>query len=123
MRTFSDIADRDTVLPVQVSGQARQSWLDRRVGSICPSEAARVVGGEQWRDLMGATREAARALARAGQVEITQRGAVLAPMQMSETPIRMKFPAPKLGQHTQDVVSALASDGRWPATDRAKAAE
>ncbi len=64
--------------------------LDRRVGSICPSEAARVVGGEQWRDLMGATREAARALARAGQVEITQRGAVLEPDGQWRGPIRIR---------------------------------
>ena len=43
-----------------------------RSGSICPSEAARVVGGEEWRPLMEPARAAARRLAAEGKVEITQ---------------------------------------------------
>jgi hypothetical protein len=31
--------------------------------SICPSDAARAVGGDDWRDLMDDARDAARALA------------------------------------------------------------
>lgn len=63
----------------------------RRPGaSICPSEAARAVGGEQWRDLMPAAREAAGALARAGEVEITQRGVVLDPEPIWHGPIRIR---------------------------------
>lgn len=45
--------------------------------TICPSEAARAVGGEQWRDLMPAAREAAHELAGLGEVEVTQRGEVV----------------------------------------------
>jgi hypothetical protein len=45
--------------------------------STCPSDAARAVGGESWRDLMPQAREVARHLAKAGDVEITQRGTVL----------------------------------------------
>jgi hypothetical protein len=50
--------------------------LDARAGgaSICPSEAARAVGGEDWRGLMERARCAARRLTVRGQVEITQRG-------------------------------------------------
>lgn len=45
--------------------------------TICPSEAARLVGGPRehdWRELMEPARRAARRLADAGEVEITQAG-------------------------------------------------
>ncbi|MET9495650.1 DUF3253 domain-containing protein [Streptomyces sp. NPDC006552] len=53
--------------------------LDRRAptSSICPSDAAReVYEGEDdgWRELMEPARRAARRLATAGEVEITQGG-------------------------------------------------
>jgi len=48
-----------------------------RGGSICPSEAARSVGGDDWRALMERSRAAARRLAARGHVEITQRGRVV----------------------------------------------
>lgn len=47
--------------------------------TICPSEAARAVGGEDWRDLMEPARRAARRLVAAGEVVITQRGTVVDP--------------------------------------------
>lgn len=43
--------------------------------TICPSEAARAVGGDDWRALMEPARAAARRLTATGLVEITQRGA------------------------------------------------
>ena len=50
----------------------------RRPGTtICPSEAARAVDPEGWRELMPAARAAAGRLAAAGQVEVTQRGEVV----------------------------------------------
>ncbi|MDQ2724012.1 MAG: DUF3253 domain-containing protein [Actinomycetota bacterium] len=53
--------------------------LERRAAgaTICPSEVARKVGDEGWRDLMDVTRAAARRLAAEGQVEITQGGRVV----------------------------------------------
>ncbi|MEM8835384.1 MAG: DUF2256 and DUF3253 domain-containing protein [Planctomycetota bacterium] len=42
--------------------------------SICPSEAAKAVSPEGWRDLMEDARMAARRLVLRGEVEITQRG-------------------------------------------------
>ncbi len=45
--------------------------------TICPSEAARQVGGDDWRDLMQPARDAARQLVDAGEVEVTQRGEVV----------------------------------------------
>ncbi|GAB2621596.1 hypothetical protein Aab01nite_77550 [Paractinoplanes abujensis] len=42
--------------------------------TICPSDAARVAGGEQWRDLMGTAREVAAELAREGTITVRQKG-------------------------------------------------
>lgn len=50
----------------------------RRAGTtICPSEAARAVDPDGWRELMPAARAAAGRLAAAGDVEVTQRGEVV----------------------------------------------
>ena len=57
--------------------------------TICPSEAARVVGGEQWRELMEPARAAARRLVASGDVEITQGGAVVDPS-TAKGPIRVR---------------------------------
>lgn len=40
--------------------------------SICPSDVARAVGGDVWRDLMDDTRRVAWRLADVGRVRITQ---------------------------------------------------
>ena len=58
--------------------------------TICPSDAARAVGGGQWRDLMEDARDIARDLARAGEVEIMQRGEVLDPDAQWRGPIRIR---------------------------------
>ena len=57
--------------------------------TICPSEAARAVGGEQWRDLMEPARAAARRLVVAGEVVITQGGTVVDPSK-AKGPIRIR---------------------------------
>ena len=50
----------------------------RRPGAtICPSEAARAVAPEGWRELMPEARAAAGRLAARGAVEVTQGGAVV----------------------------------------------
>jgi hypothetical protein len=58
--------------------------------TICPSDAARAVGGQRWRDLMDDARETARELARSGRVEISQRGTVLDPDAAWRGPIRIR---------------------------------
>ena len=53
-----------------------------RGATICPSEAARAVGGpdeDAWRALMEPARGAARRLVAAGRAEITQGGRVVDP--------------------------------------------
>jgi hypothetical protein len=55
--------------------------LDDRLdgATICPSEAARAVAGDDgaWRELMPDARRAAGRLAAAGEVEVTQGGEVV----------------------------------------------
>lgn len=54
---------------------AIRALLRRREGAtICPSDAARVVGGEDWRDLMPLVREVAAELCDEEKVLITQKG-------------------------------------------------
>ncbi|MGC1152127.1 DUF3253 domain-containing protein [Mycobacterium sp.] len=58
--------------------------------SICPSDAARAIGGDGWRELTEQSRSIAFGLARDGDVEITQRGAVVDPDRPSRGPIRIR---------------------------------
>ncbi len=57
--------------------------------TICPSEAARAVGGQDWRGLMEPARAAARRLVAAGQVEVTQGGHAVDPS-TAKGPIRIR---------------------------------
>jgi len=69
--------------------QAILDLLDARAGTICPSEAARVIDPDGWRDLMEPARQAARRLVAAGDVEITQGGHVVDPS-TAKGPIRIR---------------------------------
>ncbi|MCV2490174.1 DUF3253 domain-containing protein [Geodermatophilus sp. YIM 151500] len=64
----------------------------RRGGSICPSEAARAVDPDGWRELMPAARAAAGRLAAAGAVEVTRSGAVV-DVALARGPVRIRRPA------------------------------
>ena len=61
---------------VRLAAAMRALLRHRRPEStICPSDAARVVGGESWRELMDAARKVAAELARDGTLVVRQRGA------------------------------------------------
>jgi hypothetical protein len=60
-----------------------------RDASICPSEAAQRVGGEDWQRLMEPTRMAARRLVAQEKVQITQGGRVVDPSR-AKGPIRIR---------------------------------
>jgi len=80
------VTDTDLALEASI-----RSLLASRKGgaTICPSEAAREVGGEDWRDLMEPARRAARRLVAAGEVEVTQGGKVVDPS-TAKGPIRVR---------------------------------
>lgn len=60
---------------VRLAAAMRALLRHRRPEStICPSDAARVAGGESWRDLMDTAREVAAELARAGTITVRQHG-------------------------------------------------
>lgn len=80
------ITSTDTELERSILGLLAQ----RKMGAtICPSEAARLVGGDDWRELMEPSRRAARRLVDAGEVEITQQGRVVDPS-TAKGPIRIR---------------------------------
>jgi hypothetical protein len=92
VRYCSDACRRRGIRPVdtQLSEKILELLSARAAGAtICPSEAARSVGGEEWRDLMEPARRAARRLVADGEVEITQRGTVVDPS-TAKGPIRIR---------------------------------
>ena len=60
-----------------------------RDASICPSEAARAVGGESWQSLMEPARKAARRLVAQEKAQFTQGGKVVDPSR-AKGPIRIR---------------------------------
>ena len=99
VRWCSDACRARGVRPVDraLEESIRSLLADRAIGAtICPSEAARAVASaagaadeDAWRDLMEPARRAARRLVAAGEVEITQGGAVVDPS-TAKGPIRIR---------------------------------
>jgi hypothetical protein len=83
--------------PVEDVDRALERTIDalldeRRAGTtICPSEAARAVDPDGWRELMPAARAAAGRLAASGEVEVTQRGQVV-DVGTARGPVRIRRP-------------------------------
>ena len=57
--------------------------------TLCPSEVARAVGGDEWRDLMEPARAAARRAVARGEAEMTQRGHIVDPS-TAKGPVRIR---------------------------------
>jgi len=94
VRWCSDACRRRRIQPVDRDLEAAiERLLDARAttASICPSEAARSVDEERWRDLMEPARRAARRLVDAGRLEIVQRGQVVDPSR-ARGAIRLRRP-------------------------------
>ncbi len=77
-------------------GDAERAILDllarRDPGkTICPSDAARALGGDSgFRPLMGLVRDAARGLVADGRIEVTQRGEPV-DLDRARGPIRLRL--------------------------------
>ena len=92
VRYCSDACRRRRREDTAVLEAAVLDLLHQRAGgaSICPSEVARArADDEAWRALMEPVREAARRLVAKGEVEITQKGAVVDPS-TAKGPIRIR---------------------------------
>lgn len=61
--------------------------------TICPSDAARAVGGDRWRALLPLAREVARELAGAGEIEVVQRGEPIDAAGAWRGPVRLRLAA------------------------------
>ncbi|WP_194860581.1 DUF3253 domain-containing protein [Dietzia sp. SYD-A1] len=61
----------------RLAATIRTLLRSRGESSICPSDAARAVGGDDWRELMATAREVALDLRADGVVAVTQRGEVV----------------------------------------------
>ena len=79
--TAVDTALEDAILQL-LNARARDA-------SICPSEAAQRVGGDNWQPLMEPARKAARRLVAQEKVQITQGGKVVDPSR-AKGPIRIR---------------------------------
>lgn len=73
----------------RLAATIRTLLRSRGHGSICPSDAARVAGGEKWRDLMSTAREVAFELRDEGVVAVTQRGQRITGSTEATGPIRL----------------------------------
>ncbi|MBL6077342.1 DUF3253 domain-containing protein [Belnapia sp. T18] len=70
-------APDQAVITAEILRQTAERGAEK---SICPSEVARVLAGdEEWRPLMGPVRQAAIALSREGAVEILRKGKPVPP--------------------------------------------
>jgi hypothetical protein len=71
--------------------RAIEVLLDQRrpEATVCPSEAARAVDPEGWRELMPAARAAAGRLVAAGTAEVTQ-GGVVVDVATARGPVRVR---------------------------------
>lgn len=93
VRYCSDACRRRKVTAVdRALEDAIAAILDGRPGtSMCPSEAARAVAPDGWRELMEPARRAARRMVVRGELEITQGGRVVDPS-AARGPIRLRRP-------------------------------
>jgi len=90
VRYCSQACKRRKVTAVDLAlEEAILATLDTREGTMCPSEAARMVDPDNWRELMEPARRAARRLVITGKVVITQGGRRVDPS-TAKGPIRIE---------------------------------
>jgi hypothetical protein len=109
VRYCSDACRKRKVKPVDRELEAALCELLEARGNgktICPSEAAKVVGGTEseaaWRNLMEPARMAARRLVASGDVEIIQQGRVVDPS-TARGPIRIRLAQQRNTEHRSNM--------------------
>jgi hypothetical protein len=109
VRYCSDACRKRKIKPVDRELEAALCELLEARGNgktICPSEAAKVVGGTEseaaWRNLMEPARMAARRLVASGDVEMTQQGRVVDPS-TARGPIRIRLAQQRNTEHRSNM--------------------
>jgi hypothetical protein len=109
VRYCSDACRKRKVKPVDRELEVALCELLEARGNgktICPSEAAKVVGGTEsegaWRNLMEPARMAARRLVASGDVEMTQQGRVVDPS-TARGPIRIRLAQQRNTEHRSNM--------------------
>jgi hypothetical protein len=109
VRYCSDACRKRKVKPVDRELEVALCELLEARGNgktICPSEAAKVVGGTEsegaWRNLMEPARMAARRLVASGDVEIIQQGRVVDPS-TARGPIRIRLAQQRNTEHRSNM--------------------
>lgn len=77
----------------RVEATIRALARHRSPRTICPSDAARVVGGDAWRGSMEAVREVAASLQETGEIRVLQRGEDVR-IRDARGPIRLRLDEP-----------------------------
>lgn len=83
----------DASRQIRLEAAVRSLARHRAPSTICPSDAARAVGGEQWRTTMDVARDVVRSLAADGEVEVLQHGEPIDAAQDWRGPIRIRSAA------------------------------
>lgn len=82
--------------------------------TICPSDAARAVGGDRWRDLVATARAVARELAGEGTIEVVQKGQPIDAGGPWRGPIRLRLAG---DEPADDGVGQIVAAGRGAQVD------
>jgi len=78
----------------KISSKIEELLSERGEGkSICPSEVARALGGDTWREVMDAVREVAATRAESGDLKVTRKGRTVDARNRGG-PIRLSRPSP-----------------------------
>lgn len=75
-------------LAQRVPAAARALLRHRSPSTICPSDVARVVGGESWRSTMDTVRTLLVERVQAGELELRQKGEVVTDLDRVKGPVR-----------------------------------
>lgn len=76
-----------TALRQEIMRQVTARGLEK---TICPSEVARAMSGDDWRSLMPLVREVGAELLAEGLIDVTQKGAAVHPL-TAKGPIRFRI--------------------------------
>ena len=90
-KTKVDCVSIEQVTNKEISEKILEILSERKpTSTICPSEVARALVKEDWRDLMDQVRSVADDLQQKGKILVTQRGMSIASATEAKGPIRLK---------------------------------